>query len=103
MLAGTVTIALAQQQNQPHRADIAKVLVDPACRRTGLARRMMQAAEQEALRLGRTLLTLDTRSGSAALALYHDMGWNEVGRIPGFALLSDGTAEDDTAFFWKRP
>ena len=102
VLAGTVTLALAPQQNQPHRADIAKVLVDPAFRRTGLARRMMLAAEQEALRLGRTLLTLDTRSGSAAEALYRDMGWTEVGRIPGFALLANGTAEDDTAFFWKR-
>lgn len=103
ILAGTVTLALAPQQNQPHRADIAKVLVDPACRRTGLARRMMLTAEQEALRLNRTLLTLDTRAGSAAEALYRSMGWTEVGRIPGFALLSDGTAEDDTLFFWKRP
>ncbi len=102
VLAGTVTLALAPQQNQPHRADIAKVLVDPACRRTGLARRMMTAAEAEAIRLWRTLLTLDTRSGSAADRLYRGMGWTEVGRIPGFALLADGTAEDDTAFFWKR-
>lgn len=102
VLAGTVTLAPAPQQNQPHRADIAKVLVDPAYRRFGLARRMMLAAEAEALRLGRTLLTLDTRSGSAAEHLYRGMGWNEVGRIPGFALLSDGTAEDDTLFFWKR-
>ena len=102
ILAGTVTLALAPQQNQPHRADIAKVLVDPACRRTGLARRMMLAAETEALRLGRTLLTLDTRSGSAAENLYRRMGWTEVGRIPGFALLPDGSAEDDTVFFWKR-
>lgn len=102
VLAGTVTLAPAPQQNQPHRADIAKVLVDPACRRTGLARRMMLAAETEALRLGRTLLTLDTRSASAAESLYRGMGWTEVGRIPGFALLSDGTAEDDTVFFWKR-
>lgn len=103
VLAGTVTLALAPQQNQPHRADIAKVLVDPACRRTGLARRMMDVAEQEALRLNRSLLTLDTRAGSAAEALYRSMGWTEVGRIPGYALLADGTAEDDTVFFWKRP
>jgi len=102
VLAGTVTLAPAPQQNQPHRADIAKVLVDPTCRRSGLARRMMLAAEAEALRLGRTMLTLDTRSGTAAERLYRGMGWTESGRIPGFALLSDGSAEDDTLFFWKR-
>lgn len=100
VLAGTVTLALAQPQNQPHRADVAKLLVDPACRRHGLARRLMQRLEQEALQRGRTLLTLDTRAGDRAERLYRSMGWTELGRIPGYALTADGSF-DETLFFWK--
>jgi hypothetical protein len=62
---------------------------------------LMQRAEQAARGLGRKLLTLDTREGDAAEPLYRAMGWNEAGRIPGFALDADGTPRA-TVFFWKK-
>jgi GNAT superfamily N-acetyltransferase len=101
VLAGTVTLALASPQNQQHRADVAKLLVDPCSRRSGLARGLMERLEREAARLGRTLLTLDTRSGDRAEGLYRSMAWVELGRIPGHALSKDGTY-DETLFMWKR-
>jgi GNAT superfamily N-acetyltransferase len=101
LLAGTVTLAVAMPQNQPHRADVAKLLVDPAARRSGLARRLMARLEREAAKAGRTLLTLDTRVGGQAEALYRSMDWNELGVLPGHALSKDGTY-DDTLFLWKR-
>jgi GNAT superfamily N-acetyltransferase len=101
VLAGTVTLALAWQPNQPHRADVAKLLVAPIARRTGLARRLMTRLEQEAARAGRTLLTLDTRGGDNAERLYRSAGWREYGRIPGYAVLADGSP-DEAVFFWKR-
>jgi GNAT superfamily N-acetyltransferase len=100
-LAGTVTLALASPRNQPHRADVAKLLVHPNARRHGLARRLMERLEPEAARVGRSLLTLDTRSGDRAEGLYRSMGWVELGRIPGYALTKDGTY-DETLFMWKR-
>jgi hypothetical protein len=60
----------------------------------------MKRLEQQAVRCGRTLLTLDTRAGDRAEGLYRGMGWQEVGRIPGYALRADGTY-DETLFFWK--
>ena len=99
-LAGTVQIVLDMPQNQPHRADVAKLLVDPALRRQGVGRALMRKAEQAARGLGRRLLVLDTRKGDAAEALYRDTGWTEAGVIPGFALNADGTP-CDTVFFWK--
>jgi ribosomal protein S18 acetylase RimI-like enzyme len=101
VLAGTVTLALASPQNQQHRADVAKLLVDPSARRSGLARRLMQRLEREAVLLGRTLLMLDTRSGDRAEGLYRSMAWVELGRIPGHALAKDGTY-DETLFMWKQ-
>ena len=101
VLAGTVTLAFAWPQNQRHRADVAKLLVDPRARRSGLARRLMERLEFEAARAGRTLLTLDTRAGDRAEGLYFSMGWVEVGRIPGYAVQIDGTFEE-TLFMWKR-
>lgn len=100
VLAGTVTLALGTPQNQPHRAEVAKLLVDPAIRRQGLARALMARLEQEARRSGRTLLTLDTRAGGSAERLYRAMDWRELGRIPGYALTADGKP-DETVFFWK--
>ena len=102
VLAGTVTLAFAAAQNQPHRADVEKLLVDPAARRRGLARRLMQGVEAEAHAAGRSLLLLETRAGDPAEALYRGMGWNEVGLIPGYALKPDGS-HDDTFVFWKTP
>jgi ribosomal protein S18 acetylase RimI-like enzyme len=99
-LVGTVMLAFASSPNQPHRAEVQKLLVHPATRRRGLARTLMLRAEQEAQRAGRTLLTLDTRAGDAAENLYRSMGWHEAGRIPGYALNADLTP-CDTIFFWK--
>ena len=101
MLAGTVTLAVAMPENQPHRAEVAKLLVDPAIRRCGLARRLMTRLEQEALAAGRPPLMLDTQAGGGAETLYRSMGWHELGTMPGHALHMDGTF-GDTVFFWKR-
>jgi GNAT superfamily N-acetyltransferase len=101
VLAGTVTLHIGTAPNQPHRAEVQKLLVHPDARRHGLARALMQRAELEAARAGRSLLTLDTRAGHAAERLYRAMGWQDGGRIPGYALNADGTPED-TVFFWKK-
>ena len=98
-MAGTVQLHLATPQNQPHRAEIRKLLVDPAFRRRGVARVLMQRAEQAARGLGRRLLTLDTLAGSGAEPLYRELGWQEAGRIPGYALDAQGRAEATVLFF----
>ena len=101
VLVGTVMLEFASAPNQPHRAEVQKLLVHPSARRRGLARTLMLRAEQEARRAGRTLLTLDTRAGDAAEQLYRAMGWQEAGRIPGYALNADRTP-CDTIFFWRQ-
>lgn len=101
-LAGTVQLQLDMPQNQPHRADVAKLLVDPAHRRRGVGEALMRRAEQAAHRMGRKLLVLDTLKGDAAERLYTRLGWNRVGEIPGFALDETGAAHA-TVFFWKNP
>jgi GNAT superfamily N-acetyltransferase len=87
---GTVQIILDQPENQPHRADIAKMLVHRRARRQGLAAALMRTAEATARAAGKTLLVLDTATGSDAERLYQRMGWNCVGIIPGYALWPDG-------------
>jgi GNAT superfamily N-acetyltransferase len=101
-MLGTGMLDLSTAENQPHRAEIQKVLVHPSARRTGLGRQIMRALEQSATAAGRTLLTLDTRAGDRGEALYRAEGWHEAGRIPGYALDADGTPHD-TVLFWKRP
>ena len=101
VLAGTVMLDLGTPPNQPHRAEVQKLLVLPKIRGRGVARLLMRHAEQEARAAGRTLLTLDTRAGDAAEGLYRAMEWNEAGSIPGFAIDADGTPRD-TVIFWKR-
>jgi GNAT superfamily N-acetyltransferase len=101
VLAGTVTLHTGTPPNALHRAEVQKLLVHPDARRHGLARSLMQRVEREAVRAGRSLLTLDTRAGHAGERLYRAMGWQEGGRIPGYALNADGTA-GDTVFFWKK-
>lgn len=91
VLAGTVTLALDMPENQPHRAEIAKMLVQPAVRRRGLARALLAAAEDAARAAGRRLLVLDTREGDPSEALYRAAGWTRAGRIPDYALSTDGT------------
>ncbi len=100
ILGGTVRLQLDTPPNQPHRADIAKLLVHPACRHRGLARTLMLAAELAAQRAGRTLLTLDTEAGGAGERLYAGLGWTAVGRIPGYAKNAAGQPVD-TIFFYK--
>ncbi len=90
-MVGTVQVDCATPQNQAHRAEIAKLLVDPAARRQGVARALMGRAEQAARGIGRRLLTLDTNAGDAAEHLYRSMGWQEAGRIPDYSLQADGT------------
>lgn len=100
-LVGCVTLDLDTPPNQPHRADVQKLLVHPTARQRGLARALMRRLEQEAARAGRTLLTLDTRASDHAEALYRSEGWTEAGRIPGYALNADRTPHD-TVYFYKR-
>ena len=98
-IIGTVQVIFAQYENQPHRADIAKMLVHRRARRRGVGAALLTAAEHAALRAGRTLLVLDTASGDAE-RLYAKLGWQRSGVIPDFALLPDGS-RCDTTFFYR--
>ncbi len=100
-LVGTVQVVLAMPPNQPHRAEIAKLLVRRSARRRGIARRLMARAEREALAEGKTLLVLDTVTGDGAERLYERLGFTKAGVIPGYALYPDGRP-CDTTIFWKR-
>ncbi|HUH15287.1 MAG TPA: GNAT family N-acetyltransferase [Gaiellaceae bacterium] len=99
-LVGTVQVILALPPNQPHRGEIAKLLVRRSARGRGIARALMERAEAEARAEGRTLLVLDTVTGDPAERLYEGMGWTRVGVIPGYALYPDGRP-CDTTVFWK--
>ena len=99
-LVGTVQVVLALPPNQPHRAEIAKLLVHRSSRRRGVAQRLMERAESEARAEGKTLLVLDTVTGDGAERLYERLGWTRVGVIPGYALYPDGQP-CDTTIFWK--
>ena len=99
-VAGTVQLVMGLPENQPHRADVAKLLVHPAARRRGLGQALMTAVEDLARENGKTLLVLDTASDDAD-RLYRALDWTEVGPIPGFALFPDGRP-CDTVIFYKR-
>jgi acetyltransferase len=101
-IVGSVQLHPAWAPNQPHRADIAKLLVHRRARRTGLGTRLMQAAEQAARDAGFTLLTLDAKRGGAAERLYRRNGWILAGIIPRFALDTDGRTPHDTVIFYKE-
>jgi GNAT superfamily N-acetyltransferase len=98
-ILGTVQIVFAQFENQPHRADLAKMLVHRRARRQGVGAALLAAAEHAASRAGRTLLVLDTASGDAE-RLYAKSGWQACGIVPGFAL-TPGGALCDTTFFYR--
>ncbi|MGA7987175.1 MAG: GNAT family N-acetyltransferase [Candidatus Dormiibacterota bacterium] len=98
-LVGTVQVVTALPPNQPHRGEIAKLLVRRDTRRRGIAQRLMAHAEAEARRAGKTLLLLDTVTGGDAERLYARMGWTRVGVVPGFALSPDGRPCDTTYFY----
>ena len=99
-IAGSVQLHPAWAPNQPHRADVAKLLVHRRARRRGLARVLMGELESYAARAGFTLLVLDTCSGTPSEALYRSLGWEQAGVIPRFALTPDG-GNCDTVFFYK--
>jgi len=90
-LVGTVQLLIDTPPNQPHRADVAKLLVRTDARGRAVASALLHALEAEATRRGRTLLTLDTVEGGAADRLYPRLGYRRVGAIPGYALFPDGT------------
>ena len=98
-VVGTVQVNLATPPNQPHRGDVAKLLVRRSARRRGIAEALMHAAEREALAEGRTLLVLDTVTGDPAERLYERLGWTRVGVIPNYALYPDGRLCDTTVFY----
>lgn len=100
-IQGSVQLIPATMPNQPHRADIAKLLVHRDARRKGIARALVLALEKKAKALGRTLLTLDTRGDDAAEALYRSLGYSEAGIIPRYAKNADGSFHD-TVIFYKE-
>ncbi len=89
-LVGTASLITDTPPNQPHRADVAKVLVRPTYQRRGIAKALMIAVEKKALEVGKDLLVLDTLTGSGAEALYASLGWIRVGEIPRYALTPNG-------------
>jgi GNAT superfamily N-acetyltransferase len=99
-VVGTVQVILALPPNQPHRGEIAKLLVHREVRKRGIAQQLMEHAESEARAEGKTLLVLDTVTGDNAERLYARLGWTRVGVIPGYALFPDGRP-CDTTVFWK--
>ncbi len=85
-IAGTVQLDYDTPPNQPHRAEVTKLLVHPDFRRRGIAKALMAELEAEAQRLGRSLITLDTRTGDKAEPLYASIGYQKVGIIPDFCV-----------------
>jgi len=101
-VAGTVHLNLDTMPNQAHRAEVSKLLVHPKARRRGIARALMTELENIARMEGRTLLTLDTRSGDSAEPLYLSMGYIFAGAIPRFAHAPDSPALDATSILYKE-
>ncbi len=100
-LIGTVTLVFIQAPNQPHRAEVAKLMTRMNRRGQGIARKLMQTAEQMAIERGRTLLTLDTAVIDGAAELYEKLGYVRAGVIPDFALKPLGGLTG-TAYYYKR-
>ncbi|WP_343526637.1 GNAT family N-acetyltransferase [Sphingomonas sp.] len=101
-LVGTVQLLTAMPANQPHRCEIAKMIVHPAARRLGIGRALMSHALHQARAIGKTLVTLDTRSGDAAQSLYASLGFEVAGAIPGYAWDADGRTRHATTFMFAR-
>jgi GNAT superfamily N-acetyltransferase len=98
-LCGTVQLVLDQPENQPHRADLSKMLVHRRARRQGVGAALIRAAEGTARECGKTLLVLDAVTGGDAARLYQRLGWVHVGEIPGYALLPRGGLCSTTVFY----
>jgi ribosomal protein S18 acetylase RimI-like enzyme len=101
VLAGTVTLLLDLPPNQPHRAEIAKMMTRVSHRGRGIASALMRAAEATAVERGRTLLVLDTATDEGAAGLYEKLGFALAGEIPDFALKPHGGLTG-TLLYWKR-
>ena len=97
---GSVQLALASKQNAPHRAEVQKLMVFRAARRQGIGQMLMRAVERLAYDAGRTLLVLDTNTGSDAERLYAALGYQRAGVIPRYSVEADG-AERATTLFYK--
>lgn len=100
-VVGTVQLITALPENQPHRADVAKMLVHRDARRQGIAARLMAAVDHAAREAGKSVLVLDTVTGGDAERLYERAGWHRVGHIPNYALMPDGRF-CGTTFFHKQ-
>ncbi|HZS56564.1 MAG TPA: GNAT family N-acetyltransferase [Bryobacteraceae bacterium] len=100
-LAGTVQIVTSMPENQPHRAEIAKLLVTRPARGRGLGTALMRYAEELSRLAGKTLLVLDTATGSDAERLYERLGWTRAGAIPNYSMLPNGQF-CGTTIFWKQ-
>lgn len=100
-ICGTVSLILGLPDNQPHRADLVKMLVHRRARNRGLGATLVRAAESLALELGRTVLVLDAVTNGTAARMYERLGWVKVGDVPRFALMPDG-AECGTTFYYRE-
>jgi ribosomal protein S18 acetylase RimI-like enzyme len=100
-LVGTVQLVLGMPPNQPHRAEISKMIVHPDGRRHGLGTALMNEALTAAKKAGKTLVTLDTRTGDVAEPLYRGVGFKEAGVIPDFAYDPDGAAKHATTYMYR--
>jgi GNAT superfamily N-acetyltransferase len=100
-ILGTVQLITAQPDNQPHRADIAKMLVSRKARRRGIAQQLMVAVDAVAREEGKTVLVLDTVTGGDAERLYERAGWQRAGMVPKYALMPDGEF-CATTFYYKH-
>ena len=101
VIVGTVQVVLRQPENQPHRADISKMLVHRRARKKGVGAALMRAAEAAAAQAGKSVLVLDTVTGSDGERLYARLGWERVGVIPNYALWPQG-GPCDTTYFHKQ-
>jgi ribosomal protein S18 acetylase RimI-like enzyme len=101
-IAGCVQLDYDTPPNQPHRAEVRKLLVHPDFRRQGIARNLMLHLEQQALRLKRTLLTLDTLTGDKAEPLYMSLGYQTLGIIPNYCLSTEGDIMQAATFMYKH-
>ncbi|WP_144157696.1 GNAT family N-acetyltransferase [Paraburkholderia sp. BCC1885] len=100
-IVGTVQLITAQPENQPHRADVAKMLVARRARRRGIAQQLMAAVDAVAREEGKSVLVLDTVTGGDAERLYERAGWQRAGVVPKYALMPDGEF-CATTFYYKH-
>lgn len=101
-IVGTVQLITTLPPNQPHRCEVAKLIVHPDARRLGIGRALMMRAIERAATEGKTLMTLDTATGDKAQRLYASLGFELAGVIPDFALDSDGLALHGTSLMYRR-